>query len=168
MDEGVGVGGDAGSAQRSLLEVVLGDSWIDDGVGVGGCAASAHSSDWDLFILDAVGVKGGEEAERVNVGVVVVVGVKLGAAGDSIGVVVVIAAGGGRCFLFFRRLRFSCRISCRRRITRRRFILLLLLVSASPVLASVAGSVSLSCAVGVNVGASGERHLLLKRFSLLK
>ena len=94
--EGVGDRGGAGSAHREDVED--GMKWIEVGVGVGGCAASAHSS----LLL-------------------VLVGVKLDDSGDSVSVVVVVvvdaaAVEGGRCFCFFRRLNFACRISCRRRI----------------------------------------------------
>ena len=45
-DDGVGVGGSAGAAQRSLEEVG-GLRSSDEGVGVGVGAAAAHKSRWD-------------------------------------------------------------------------------------------------------------------------
>lgn len=115
IDDGVGVGGRAGSAQRSDREVSVDEVSVNvicegggEGEGVGAAAAQSSLGD----DLDSVGVKGvgivkvagvvgengGELGERVRGGftVLTVSGV-IGIVGGGVGVGVVVMEG--RCFL---------------------------------------------------------------------
>ena len=140
MDEGVGVGGGAGSDQRSFetgVVVVVRERSIVDGVGDGGGAGSAQSSRgvmglvmlvsalrlWVVFglgvrgvvVLSVVGVA--EAGEKVNDGAEGdSAGDVAGVEGSVAGVVGDVVGAARRCF-FFRCFNFACRISCRRRIS---------------------------------------------------